>query len=147
MKTLTFIFLFISLTAFGQTDSLHSLNGTWNLKMFKNLITGKIKDTARLQDNWAVFYTHVKLTFHDSAGHGTIIGKSFCNDVGDHYTLLDKNKIAALGLGSTAVNCRLEQELEEGIKNASSYRRTKDSLFILYNQDSEEMIFVKYKEK
>ena len=86
------LFFFFSISVSAQTDSLHTLKGTWNLKMFKNLINGRTKDTASLQDNMVAFYKNVRLTFHDSAGQGTFVGKSFCNNVGGSYLLSDKTK-------------------------------------------------------
>ena len=50
-----------------------------------------------------------------------------------------------MGISGTKAGCLFEGELWDGINYASSYRRTKDSLFILYNRDSEEMVFVKCK--
>ncbi|MGP8214052.1 MAG: META domain-containing protein [Bacteroidia bacterium] len=141
----TFLIIIVSLSfsicAFGQDLHVNNVNniltGKWRLIEFKNIETGVVIDTT----NQHAFFKHVILNFHDSANTGGIKGKSFCNDVGGSYRIYGMNKIVVDGFGGTKVGCHLEGDLWDAFRAASSYKRSSDTLIILYNNDTEEMIF------
>lgn len=151
MRSLFILTLFLSFTfnAFGQADSLATgnniLSGNWKLVEFKNLNTGKTADTASVQNGRLAFYKNVRIRFYDSVGLGEIWGKSFCNDVRAYYKVYKKNKLSISNFGGSKVDCLYEGKLWDAMRAASSYRRNDDTLFILYNHDSEEMLFIRDK--
>ncbi|HTA83106.1 MAG TPA: META domain-containing protein [Bacteroidia bacterium] len=143
MKPLILILsLFFSLTAFGQhADSTNSLTGKWHLILFRDLKTGQMTDTASIQDRSIAFYNRVVLDFEGNADSGTIVGHSFCNSMVCNYRIYNNSKIAFDHYGSTLVNCLYEGKFMKALQQVSSYKRNKDTLNVLYNNDSEEMLF------
>jgi len=120
------------------------LSGKWNLIEFKNRETGEITDTTTIQNGWLTFYKKVRLNFYDNDSVGEIKGQSFCNDVGGFYKIYKNNKLSVANFGGTKVWCLYEGKLWDAFTAASSYKRTTDTLYILYNNDSDEMVFVHY---
>jgi META domain len=145
---LAFFFTF-SLSAFAQADSVvtenNILSGKWKLVEFKNLTTGAVTDTALMQNGSAAFYKKVRLTLYDSVGLGEVWGQSFCNNMEGYYRVYPKNKLTISGWSGTKAGCLYESKLSDAMHAVSGYRRNKDTLFILYNHDSEEMVFIRDK--
>ena len=108
---------------------------------------GQVTDTAVLQNGVLAFFKNVRLNFKDSANVGKIEGHSFCNAIGGTYKISDKNKITTSDIGGTKVDCLYEGKLWGAFRAASSYKRNNDTLCILYNKDSEEMVFVRDKQQ
>ena len=153
MKPLLILILSLSFSfaAFGQAlrDSTSNktigLNGKWRLVLFKNLKTGKIDDTASIQNRTYAYYKRVRLNFKDSANVGKIQGKSFCNDVSGSYKIYEGSRMIITSFGGAMVDCLNEDKFWKGLHSASSYKVNNDSLLILYNNDSEEMLFTRDK--
>jgi len=139
---LLYLFLFtFPLPLLAQSNS--GLTGQWKFILFKNCKTGKVTDTASVQNHATAFYYRVRLTFNDSTGK--FAGVSFCNAVGGDYKIHEKNKIIVTTFGGTKKMCLYEGKFWDAFHAASSYKRENDNLYILYNNDTEEMMFVKEK--
>jgi len=139
------LFFYFAISAIGQNIAdtrTTGMNGNWSLLEFKNLASGQIADTSGFQNGWETFYKHVNLNFQYYDTSGEIYGQSFCNGIGGYYKIYGKSKIKASSLGGTKVDCNYESKLWDSFRTASSYKRNNDTLFILYNNDMDEMVFI-----
>lgn len=136
-----FVLVLMPFHSHSQTNNV--LTGTWSLMEFKNILTGEVTDTTEIQNGVMAAYNHVRLEFKDSVGVGTFRGMSFCNGVGGSYSLSGKNLIKASDMIGTMIGCLYEGKFDDAFRTLSSYKREGDTLYLLYNNNTEEMVFVK----
>ena len=140
MKTIIII-IYIFFGIFSTFQNNQTLTGKWTLICYKDISSGE-------RTNRPSSYSPKQLTFEflDNGKDGTIKGRTTVNDVTGKYKI-NKNRISVDRFGGTKIG-------EHGwgsvfwstISNSSSFEFRKDTLIILYDNDSKEMLFLPYNE-
>lgn len=132
--------LFIPLIAFilAISPNTTSLSGKWKLLQFKNLATGKIQIAEATLGP-------IELTFQDSIAGGTFSGYDGCNSIWGAYSCPQENKIIISGWAQTKRAClhTMDKIFSDALLSATNYNMSHDTLFIFYNHNYEEMIFIR----
>ena len=140
MKTIIII-IYLFFGIFNTFQNSQSLTGKWTLICYKDISSGE-------RTNRPSNYSAKKLTFEflDNGKEGTFKGRTTVNDVTGEYKI-NKMRISVDRFGGTKI-------AEHGwgsvfwstISNSSSFEFRQDTLIILYDNDSKEMLFLPYNE-
>ncbi|MBW8051869.1 MAG: META domain-containing protein [Cytophagales bacterium] len=135
MYVVFFIFLLFNTSC--KKDN-NTLTGKWKLISYEDInndtITYEPQNISR----------SIIIEFSDKGKKGKLNGHTVTNSVSGKYKLNDNNKIEVLEFGGTKV---AEPEWGKKFWNAiyivTSYQVTKYNLYLLFNNDTEKMIFEK----
>lgn len=120
-----------------KTESLKSLNGTWNLT--------SIEIEKRAEKNPYNMEKTVRLTFEDNEQEGKITGNDICgNQVFGDYQLNSDNKIEVLRFGGTKRGCGGWASNFWGlIRKVESYEVNEGQLKFYFDKGTNYLIFEK----
>lgn len=137
-----FLLLIIPLVfSFTYQTTPTTLTGHWKLVCFSDLVTNQQDCNPR---NDSVYYA-VNLEFIDDGKTGIIKGKTTTNRVQGEYKIFESGKLKVASFGGTKIAERgWGSNFWNTIYQSSSfkYSANKDTLLILYENDTKAMKFV-----
>ncbi len=121
----------ISVLRCTEEEFDNSLNGSWTVFSFENLVTGTTE--FRNQENsWG---KEIRVTFDDTVDPKTISGINTTNQIFGEFTLVGNSRFAVSNLGSTYANQpRWSDQFLKAILDPNlTFRISKDRLIISYD--------------
>jgi META domain len=113
-----------------------TLTGTWKLIKYKNTSSNKIESEP------TDIYRSIVLDFQDNGLEGTMKGHTVTNTVSGTYEITGGKKMKTMSFGGSKVGePNWGSKFWTSIYAASSYERNGDQLFILFNDNTEQMEF------
>ena len=130
--------LWMAIGCDSVVSDIHTLNGTWTLVAYENMLTRVLDPKPNEQG------TDVTLTFSDDENEGTMMGISGPNQVSGSYLLTADYELEVVQYGGTKIGePEWTAKSREAFPEATSYEVTPERMYIYYEGQRERMIFVK----
>ena len=116
----------------------NTLTGNWKLISYEDFIN----DTIIYEPQ--NISSSIIIEFSDNGRKGKLKGQTVTNTVSGKYKLKENNKIEVLEFGGTKIGePEWGKKFWDAMYNVTSYGVTEYNLYLLFNNDTEKMIFEK----